>query len=203
MAIAGHWLSLSESWRAALTLVLVSVAVMGSPGPSTMAVTAVSAAFRIRRSLGFVSGAIAGTAGVLAAVATGVAALLLSMPGLASALTFASVVYIAYLALRIATAPPLSQQAADIPAPSFAAGFLLAVANPKAWIAIAAVFAGSTLAVVDKVAILGAMIVFIHIVWLIAGTSLAGLLRDPRHSRIANVLFGAILVGTTLLALVR
>ena len=168
-----------------------------------MAVTAVGATFRIRRSLRFVSGSVVGSVGVLVAVATGVVALLLSLPRLASVLTFASVVYIAYLALRIATAPPLSHQAADVPAPSFVAGFLLAIANPKAWFAIAAVFAGSALAVVAKVAILAAMIVVIHIAWLFAGTSLAGLLRSPVHSRIANVLFGVILIATTLVALLR
>jgi threonine/homoserine/homoserine lactone efflux protein len=203
MAMAAHLLSLAEPWRSVLTLVLASVAVMGSPGPSTMAVTAVSAAFGICRSVRFVSGAIMGTAAVLLAVATGTVALLLSTPGIASVLTLASIVYIAYLALRIATAPPLSQQVEGVPAPSLTAGLLLAIANPKAWFAIAAVFAGSRLAVLPKIAILGTLIVIIHICWLFAGASLAGLLRDPTRSRIANVAFGMILIGTALVALLR
>ena len=196
------------SWQSLLALVLKSVAVMGSPGPSTMAMTATGAAFGIRQSLGFVSGAIAGTTAVLLAVATGVVALLMSIPGLGSVLAIGSAIYILYLAWKIATAPPLSKQ--DARAPSLAAGFLLAIANPKAWFAIAAVFTGATLVesspaadALFKATVLTAMIVLIHLVWLLCGASLAGLLRDPLKSRVANILFALILAGTTAAALFR
>jgi threonine/homoserine/homoserine lactone efflux protein len=200
----------SGAWQSLLALLLKSAAVMGSPGPSTMAVTATGAAFGIRQSLGFVSGAIAGTTAVLLAVASGVVALLMSVAGLGTVLTIGSSVYILYLAWKIASAPPLSKQDAEARAPSFAAGFLLAIANPKAWFAIAAVFSGATVAesspVTDalfKAAVLTAMIVLIHLVWLWCGASLAGLLRDPLKSRVANILFALILVGTTAAALFR
>jgi threonine/homoserine/homoserine lactone efflux protein len=198
------------AWQSLLTLLLNSAAIMGSPGPSTMAVTATGAAFGIRASLGFVSGAIAGTTAVLLAVATGIVALLMSIAGLSTALTVGSAIYILYLAWKIATAPPLSKQDAAARAPSFAAGFLLAIANPKAWFAIAAVFTGATLVesspatdALFKAAVLTAMIVLIHLVWLWCGASLAGLLRDPLKSRIANILFALILAGTTAAALLR
>jgi threonine/homoserine/homoserine lactone efflux protein len=197
-------------WQSLLTLVLEAVALMGSPGPTNMPVMATTAAFGIRTSLGFVSGAIVGTSAVLLAVATGVVALLMSIPGLGSALTLGSAVYILYLAARIATAPPLSAQDADARAPSFAAGFLLAIANPKAWFAIAAVFTGSMLVETSrefdallKTAVLTVMIVIIHLFWMLGGVSLTGFLGDPLRSRIANILFGLILVGTTVLALIR
>jgi threonine/homoserine/homoserine lactone efflux protein len=125
-------------------------------------------------------------------------------------LTIGSAIYILYLAWKIATAPPLSKQHVEARAPSLAAGFLLAIANPKAWLAIAAVFTGATLAesspatdALFKAAVLTAMIVLIHLVWLWCGASLAGLLRDPLKSRIANILFALILVGTTAAALFR
>jgi len=207
MAMTGHLFS--SPWQSSLTLVLEAAAVMGTPGPSTMAVMATAAAFGVRRALGFVSGAIAGTIAVLLAVATGVVALLISIQGLGFLLTLASAVYILYLALKIATAPPLSKQTADAAAPSLAAGFLLAIANPKAWFAIAAVFTGSTLLessheldALLKAAVLAVMIVLIHLCWLLGGVSLAGFLRDPPRSRIVNVVFGLILVGTTVLALI-
>jgi threonine/homoserine/homoserine lactone efflux protein len=208
MTMTGH--VFSSAWQSLLTLVLEAVAVMGTPGPSTMAVMATAAAFGGRRSLGFVSGAITGTIAVLLAVATGVVALLVSIQGFGFVLTLASAVYILYLALKIATAPPLPKQTADAAAPSLAAGFLLAIANPKAWFAIAAVFTGSTLLessreldALLKAAVLAVMIVLIHLSWLLGGVSLAGFLRDPLRSRIVNVLFGLILVGTTALALIR
>src|SRR4051812_41633491 len=43
------------------TLLLTSLALMGSPGPSTVSVTAVGAAFGLRRSLAYVLGLILGT----------------------------------------------------------------------------------------------------------------------------------------------
>jgi threonine/homoserine/homoserine lactone efflux protein len=200
----------SGSWPSLLGLVLEATAVMGSPGPSTMAVMATAAAFGIHRSFGFVSGAIAGTVAVLLAVAAGAVALLMSLPGLGAALTLTSSVYILYLAWRIATAPPLSKQTAGGLAPSFAAGFLLGIANPKAWFAIAAVFTGATLAgsswerdALLKTAVLAVMIVIIHLAWLLGGSSLSGFLGDPVRSRAANILFGLVLIGTTVLARMR
>ncbi len=208
--MTGHVFSSVGPWQSLLTLVLEAVAVMGTPGPSTMAVMATSAAFGTRQSLGFVAGATAGTVAVLLAVAAGVVALLMSIPGLGVGLTLASAAYILYLARKIATAPPLSKQCADASAPSLAAGFLLAIANPKAWFAIAAVFTGSVLVesareldAVLKAAVLAVMIVIIHLGWMLGGVSLAAFLRDPLRSRIANVMFALILVGTTLLALAR
>jgi threonine/homoserine/homoserine lactone efflux protein len=193
-----------------VTLVLEAAVVMGTPGPSTIAVMAAGAAFGVRRSLGFASGAVAGSVVVLLAVAIGVVAILLSVPALGFALSVAGAIYVLYLAFRIATAPPLSERVTGAPAPAFAAGLGLAVANPKAWFAIAAVFAGTNLAglssaldALSKTMVLAVMIAVIHIGWLLAGVSVAGFLRDPRRSRIANGLFGLILAATAMLALVR
>jgi threonine/homoserine/homoserine lactone efflux protein len=97
--------------------------------------------------------------------------------------------------------------ATGLPAPAFAGGFLLAIANPKAYLAIAAVFAGTSifgddhaLDAVVKVALLGVMIVIIHFFWLSAGASLSRVLRDPVSSRIVNVVLAGCLVVTTVIA---
>jgi threonine/homoserine/homoserine lactone efflux protein len=210
ICMSAQALFFSGSWQSVLTLVLEAAVVMGSPGPSTMAVMATATAFGVSQSLGFVSGAIAGTAAVLSAVATGVVALLISVPWLGPGLTIASSLYVLYLAWRIATAAPPSKRADGAVAPSFASGFLLAIANPKAWFAIAAVFTGATLIgssreldALLKAVVLAGMIVIIHFAWLVAGSSLAGLLRDPLRARMANVLFGLILVATIALPLMR
>ena len=189
-------------------LVLTSLAIMGSPGPATISLTAAAAAYGIRRSLGYLAGVIVGTAVVLVAVATGVTAVLLSIPALRPLLIGAAAGYILWLAYHLATAPPLSTQSAGA-APSLLGGAFLGVANPKAWVAIAAVFAtarlahGAALDALAKAAVLSVMIVLINAVWLLAGASLAPLLRHPRRSRIVNCGLAAALVGATALAVVH
>ena len=202
--------SYSGIWRPLASLILASLVVMGSPGPSTMSVTAVGASFGFRRSLAYLSGIILGTTVVLFAVSAGVVAMLTSLPQLAPILVAASAAYIAYLAFKIATAPPLSGQNHAAGAPSFAGGFLLAVANPKAYLAIAAVFAGTTLAVESRVietilktAVLAIMIVVIHLYWLAAGVSFSRLFHHPVSARIVNLLFAAILIITAIIAVTR
>lgn len=201
-------LSLPGFGRSAASLLLAALIVMGSPGPSTMSATAVGAAFGLRRSLGYLAGLILGTTTVLLAVAAGVVSVLTSVPQAAPVLLAASAAYILYLAWKIATAPPLSEPDGQARAPRFPGGYLLAVANPKAYMAIAAVFAGTSFAAASpaveaaiKLALLTAMIVLIHLVWLLVGSALARFLRNPAASRLVNRLFAAILVATTLLPL--
>lgn len=184
-------------------LILSAAVIMGSPGPSTMSVTAVGAAYGLKQSLSYAVGLISGTAAVLLAVATGMFALLLSVPGIETVFHYASATYMLYLAWKIATAPPLSKQDTALLAPSFIPGFLLAIANPKAYVAIAAVFAASALGPLVKTAVLLAMIIVIHLCWLFAGASLSRFLRDPLRSRIVNIVFALTLVAMTLLPFLR
>jgi threonine/homoserine/homoserine lactone efflux protein len=197
-------------WQPIMTLIFASAVIMGSPGPSTLSATAVGAAYGLRRSLMYACGLILGTTAVLFAVAVGVVSLLLSIPHGAPILLAVSSVYILYLSFRIATAPPLAVPDARAVAPAFGGGFLLAIANPKAYLAIAAVFAGTNifadneaLDAAVKIALLTGMIVVIHLCWLLAGASLSRVLQNPTASRIVNVSLAAALIVTTAIALVR
>lgn len=190
-------------------LILTSLAIMGSPGPATISLTATGSAFGVRRSLGYLIGIVLGTTLVLIAVATGITAALLAVPAIRSILIATSGAYILWLAYHIATAPPLAAKTAAADAPSLAGGTLLGVANPKAWVAIAAVFASARLvdsATADaaaKTVVLSVMIVLIMTAWLIAGASLAPILRDPHRARIVNTALAAALVAATGLAVLR
>ncbi len=205
----GPLLAAGIRWDAIVSLVLASAALMGSPGPATISVAAVASAYGVRRSLGYVLGLVAGTSVVLVCVATGVTAALLAVPALEVALIAGAAAYILWLAYRIATAPSLADQQLAAGAPSSAGAVLLAVANPKAWVAIAAVFTtarladGATADAVAKTAVLGAMIVVIMVGWLLAGASLSSLLREARRARAVNVTLATALVVTTVLAVVR
>ena len=206
--MAGGILNEAQPWQQLLALIVAAPVVMGSPGPATISVTAVGAAFGLRPSLGYTSGVVLGTIAVLLAVAAGIFGILTSVPGVAPVLAIASAAYILYLAFRIATAPPLTERGSTATKPDFLGGFMLAVANPKAYAAIAAVFAGAAsqadaLGVSTRLLVLAAMIVAIHVVWLLAGTAFARFLRHPLASRIINLLFAATLVLATALAALR
>jgi threonine/homoserine/homoserine lactone efflux protein len=190
-------------------LIVASLAIMGSPGPATISLTAAVSAFGVRRSLGYLVGIILGTALVLVTVATGITAALLAVPALRVALIAVAGAYILWLAYRVATAPPLESREERTRAPSVGAGVLLGFANPKAWVAIGAVFTstrlagGTTADAAGKVVVLSLMIVVIMTGWLILGASFAPILRHPIRARILNVCLAIALVSATALAVLR
>jgi threonine/homoserine/homoserine lactone efflux protein len=189
-------------WQALASLVVTSLVIMGSPGPATISLTAAGSAHGVRRSVPYLAGIVAGTTVVLLAVATGITAALLAVPAVRPVLLAISAGYILWLAYHIATAPPLAAEGTRRDAPGLTGGLVLGVANPKAWVAIAAVFAGSRLAsgtVADasgKVAVLTAMILVINASWLGIGAALAAQLREPRTARGVNVVLAAALVAS-------
>ncbi|UYN95692.1 MAG: LysE family transporter [Enhydrobacter sp.] len=186
---------------AILSLLAAAAVVMGSPGPSTVSATAVGATFGLRRALPYVAGLVLGTFAVLLVVEAGMLGLLASVPAAGPVLAVVSAAYILYLAVRIATAPPLSRQDRATAVPGLAAGLALAVVNPKAYLAISAVVAVAPgVGPVLKTALLAAMVVLIHALWLLVGTAFARLLYDPVTSRIANVGLAAVLVASAVLA---
>lgn len=193
-------------WGAVWPLVLTALAIMGSPGPSTISLVAAGAAYGVEHSLRYFVGLVAGTTVVLVAVATGLTAGLLALPGLRPVITAVAAAYILWLAYHIATAPPLSEQTAASRRPSLYGGALLGVANPKAWIAIAAVFGSARLAddptmdATTKVALLALLVVVIHASWLLAGSSLVPVLQHPVRARAVNCALAAALVASAILA---
>src|SRR5262249_35856021 len=198
-------------WGSVGPLLLISLAIMGSPGPATISLVAAGSAYGVRRSLHYLVGVIVGSTIVLVAVATGITAALLAVPAIGSVLLWISLAYIVWLAYRIATAPALSEPAARTGAFSLTGGALLGVANPKAWGAIATVFARTHLArthlpgpatadAAAKVPVLIAMIVAICTAWLVGGRSTAPLLRDSGRARFVNAALAVSLVCATAIA---
>lgn len=182
-------------------LIFASLALMGSPGPATLSLAATGAAFGFARGVPYLLGIILGTIGVLVAIALGVTGLILTIPGVAPILVTLAACYILYLAFKIASAPPLSTQAEDSNAPRCWNGLLLALANPKAYAAIGAVFSGFTLIEnhptgdgVFKFGVLTCMIFLINTVWLGVGAWLARMFHSSAASRGINIGFALLLV---------
>ncbi len=165
-------------------------------------------AFGFRQGLGYLCGVILGTNGVLLLIATGVTALVLAQPLLISAITIFAAVYILYLAWKIATAPVGAKEIAVQAAPSTVPGLVLALANPKAFAAIGAVYAGRRLIeesllydTLAKVVALTFVIVVVNTAWLLFGSVFSNLLNHPRLGRLANITFAIMLVASVGFAL--
>src|SRR5947209_18632345 len=127
-------------WGSVGPLLLVWLAIMGSPGPATISLIAAGSVYGVRRSLPYLAGIIVGTTIVLVAVATGITAALLAVPPIGSILIGISAAYILWLAYHIATAPPLSKPTGAPIAFSLMGGALPGIANPKACVAHARAF---------------------------------------------------------------
>ncbi|MDF2371531.1 MAG: LysE family translocator [Rhizobiaceae bacterium] len=193
-----------------LILLFAAFPLMGSPGPATLSVAAIGSAYGATRGLRYLAGIIAGTVTVLCLIATGVTGLILSQPGLVRVISVLAIAYILYLAYRIATAPVVSVKADDAKTPSFFGGYVLAVANPKAFAAIGAVYSGSILFpdnllidAVAKLTILMLVIIAVNSAWMVFGSALSSVLSDPRKGRIANVIFALLLIGSVALVVVQ
>lgn len=186
--------------------VLAGLALTGSPGPANFGLAAAGAAFGLRGGARLSAGIIIGVEAVMLLTATGLTGLILAQPALGPAVQLAAAAYIAYLAWKIATAPPL-QQAQSAKPPSFAAGLFLGVGNPKSYAAMSALYSGFMLApdrppldVALKMLVLFAMVVPVNITWLFLGSVLTRWFRDPATSRAINIAFAVLLVASVAFA---
>lgn len=186
-----------------LGFLLAGLALAGSPGPATLSLAAAGAAFGVRRALRYMAGLVIGLIAVMGITATGVVGLLLALPGAAPVVTVLAASYFIYLAIRIATAPPLAEDAPERRPPSFAGGLFLSLVNPKGYAAMAALFAGFALIrgqlpweVTVKTLLLVLIIIAVDIAWLFAGAALTRIFREPRLNRAVNLAFAALLLAS-------
>ena len=187
-----------------ILFLLTALPLMGSPGPANISATAVGSAFGVRGGLRYVLGLSVGTFAVLLVVASGISTVVLAVPGAKPAMTGIAAAYILYLAWKIATAPPSSPAEAgetDAARPRFTGGLLLAVANPKAFAAIGAVYSSGSLVPGDlaadtaaKIAALGLLTAVIPPAWLLFGAAFSALSLPAGGERALNLGLAAVLV---------
>jgi threonine/homoserine/homoserine lactone efflux protein len=182
---------------------IAGFALAGSPGPATLSLAATGAAFGGRRGIVYMAGIVSGMIVVMAVTAGGVTGFVLAVPGAVPAVTVAAGLYFAYLAFRIATAPPLAADGEAGRAPSFAGGLLLSLVNPKGYAAMAALFSGFVLVdgrlgldAVAKTATMTVVIAAVNVGWLFAGAALTRCFRDSATNRLINVSFAVALVAS-------
>lgn len=194
-----------EGW---IGFTLAGLALAGSPGPATLSLAAAGAAFGSRCGLGYMAGIVTGMLGVIAIVASGLAGVVLALPGAGQLVIVLSAAYFLYLAYRIATAPPLTDKAGQGAAPNFFTGFLLSLVNPKGYAAMAALLSGFVLAVdvvhdlALKLVILLAIMITVNLAWVYAGAAMTRLFRNPRTNRLINIIFALLLISSVALVFV-
>jgi threonine/homoserine/homoserine lactone efflux protein len=183
--------------------VLAGIALAGSPGPATLSLAATGAAFGAARGLGYMTGIVIGMVAVMGITATGVMGVLLALPGATPVVAAMAAAYFAFLAIRIAMAPPMTEETQQRRQPSFAGGVFLSLVNPKGYAAMAALFFGfvlvpgrTALDVAAKVIVLFAIITAVNIAWLVAGSALTRAFREPATNRAINVTFAALLLAS-------
>ncbi|MHA6345437.1 LysE family translocator [Roseivivax sp. CAU 1761] len=192
-----------------LIFALAVVFLIITPGPGVLSVAGIGAGYGMRAGLRYIAGLFIGTNLVALAVITGVAALVLAEPLLRGLLTAASILYLLYLAARIALAGSRLAFVAARRAPGIGAGLALQAINPKAYAVNTALFAGFPFApgqmifeTAAKLVIVNAIWIPIHLGWLWAGASLHRLdLSEAAQRRINYLMAGAMLAVVALAAL--
>lgn len=178
-----------------------------TPGPGVLSTAGVGASYGARPGVFYVGGLFIGTNLVALAVVSGLAALLLADPVLRLVLGVASTAYLLYLAAKIAFAGTRIAFIHPETAPGLKDGVLLQLINPKAYAVNTVFFSNFPLALgfgaemAVKFAIMNAVWIPLHLLWLGAGVALRRMsLTQATQRRInyAMALSMLIVVGLTI-----
>ena len=184
-----------------LTFAITVFLLIVTPGPGVLSTAGFGAAYGYKKSLRYVFGLFLGTNLVFLAVATGLIAILLSIPSLRIFLLILSTFYLFYLASKIALA---GSNIAFIKAkspPGIISGVLLQAINPKAYVVNTTLVSGfafyqSSFAIelVIKFFIMNSIWIPLHLLWLYVGTVLHELNLSIKNQRIINLMMSLSMV---------
>ena len=179
-----------------------------TPGPGVLSTAGFGAAYGFKQSLRYVFGLFLGTNLVFLAVASGLIAVLLSVPSLRIFLLFLSTCYLFYLASKIALAGSnIAFIKAKAP-PGITSGVLLQAINPKAYVVNTTFVSGfafyqSSFAIelIIKFFIINAIWIPLHLVWLYAGTVLHDLNLSNKNQRIINLMLSFSMIAAVVISI--
>ena len=179
-----------------------------TPGPGVLSTAGFGAAYGFKQSLRYVFGLFLGTNLVFLAVASGLIAVLLSIPSLRIFLLFVSTCYLFYLASKIALAGSnIAFIKAKAP-PGITSGVLLQSINPKAYVVNTTFVSGfafyqSNVAIelIIKFFIINASWIPLHLVWLYAGTVLHDLNLSNKNQRIINLMLSFSMIAAVVISI--
>ena len=180
-----------------------------TPGPGVLSLAGVGSGFGFAQGRRYMVGLFLGTNFVALAVVTGLAAAVLAVPHVRTALLYASAAYLLYLALRIAFAGSKVAFIERQSAPGIIGGLMLQAINPKAYAVNTAFFSGFAfmpdnlvMELVIKFAIMNALWICIHFLWLWAGVTLHRLDLPKRTQFAINVAMALSMLAVVALAVI-
>jgi threonine/homoserine/homoserine lactone efflux protein len=189
-----------------LAFIMVAVALMGSPGPATLSLAAAGAAFDFKGSRRYLVGLTFSSMLTIVAVAAGIFTAISTIPYAPELLGSIGIIYIVYLAYKIATAPPVGKQQNISENPKFINGFMLGISNPKLYAAMAALFSGfqiipqsSVQSTYLQVIICFLILWILNPIWLFMGSALRSMLHEESTSRLVNRSFSVLLIASVIL----
>jgi threonine/homoserine/homoserine lactone efflux protein len=181
-------------------LILFTLATSITPGPNNLMIMSSGANHGFRKSIPHLLGIDVGFPLMLIAVGLGASQVFKQVPELLSWLKFAGVIYLSYLALKIATTAVTPQAQKETAPFTFMQAALFQWVNPKAWImAVSAVITYTVAGESYFLQVLTIALLFIifgapcTVAWLGFGTSLRQLLCKPIYLRVFNISMASLL----------
>jgi threonine/homoserine/homoserine lactone efflux protein len=173
-----------------------------TPGPNNLMLMASGANFGFRRTIPHLLGVGIGFTVMIVAVGLGLVQLFKAVPIAHTILKIVSVLYLLYLAWKIATAAPPEPGIQGATPMTFLQAALFQWVNPKAWsMALTAIVAyappgSGHLGLITVALVFGAINLPCTGSWTLIGTQLRRVLTDPRRLQIFNLTMAALLIAS-------
>lgn len=184
-----------------LSMAAFALAASISPGPVNLVALAAGARHGLRPAMRHVTGATLGFCLLLLLVGHGLHAVLQAWPGLTEVLRWAGILFLLYMAWKLAADNGRLGDGNPGKPPSLGYGALMQWLNPKAWLACVAgvgafVGQGET-ALLWRFALIYLVICYLSVgCWAWAGTVIRRYLDEPRRMRLFNRTLALLLVAS-------
>lgn len=190
-------------------LLLFCISSSATPGPNNIMMMSSGLTHGVRQSLGHYFGICIGFPLMVLAVGAGLSQLFILFPFLENVVKYAGIIYMLYLAWKIATSTADLNEVKKSKPLTFFQAVAFQWINPKAWImAVGAISTFSTLFPSHLLEVLSLAIIFFVIgipcvgAWLVFGSLLKNILKDLRTQKIFNRTMAALLVASIALLFV-
>jgi threonine/homoserine/homoserine lactone efflux protein len=191
-----------------LTFAISVFLLIVTPGPGVLSTAGFGAAYGFKKSLRYVLGLFLGPNLVFFAVASGLIAILLSVPTVRIFLLVLSTCYLFYLASKIALAGSnITFIKAKAP-PGIVSGILLQAINPKAYVVNTTFVSGFAfyqssfvMELIIKFLIINSIWIPLHLIWLYVGTVLHELNLTNKNQRIINLMLAFSMIAAVIISI--